>query len=223
MMTAPGRERGKRYNTVHRSRKEDCRHPQHKRKNQIKNFGVHNAAFGQVVAQPKLLNSSPRCRSEITVDFFGIVSELHQTFLKHANIVSDVAVFNNIFGRCIRIQQTEKSLICLTTLCQMIRTLEKFNGLFERFVKNIRRFIGRQIPKQHKSLLHIAYMFVTISEFVYLARNYFVFALIHRTRIVWCRRCRHRIEKRKGIVGTCSRVRQSRNIKIPIICIYKNK
>lgn len=26
-----GRERGKRYNTVHRSRKEDCRHPQHKR------------------------------------------------------------------------------------------------------------------------------------------------------------------------------------------------
>ena len=32
MMTSPGRERGKRYNTVHRSRKEDCRHPQHKRK-----------------------------------------------------------------------------------------------------------------------------------------------------------------------------------------------
>ena len=32
MLTAPGRERGKRYNTVHRSRKEDCRHPQHKRK-----------------------------------------------------------------------------------------------------------------------------------------------------------------------------------------------
>ena len=192
-------------------------------KNQIKSFGVHNAAFGQVVAQPKLLNSSPRCRSEITVDFFGIVSELHQTFLKHTNIISDVAVFNNIFGRCIRIQQTEKGLICLTTLCQMIRTLEKFNGLFERFVKNIRRFIGWQIPKQHKSLLHIAYMSVTISEFVYLARNYFVFASIHQTRIVWCRRCRHRIEKRKVIVGTCSRVRQSRNIKIPIICIYKNK
>lgn len=136
MMTSPGRERGKRYNTVHRSRKEDCRHPQHKRKNQIKSFGVHNAAFGQVIAQPELLNSSPRCHSEITVDFFGIVSELHQTFLKHANIVSNVAVFNNIFDRCIRIQQTEKSLINLTTLCQMIRTLEKFNGLFERFVKN---------------------------------------------------------------------------------------